>query len=435
MVFSEEIRQIQTFYDFRKNYYQNHEQTPPGQGHETRFAAAFIEKLRQFDNLRAFASILVSTVVFAENDLKEDHLVFDGEGRLTRIDFDQCFFMAGLNFNLDDLENLPLVSDSNSGFKPYNLIFNYSGDRLDPEKRKIGEEIKKQLPPEFKNYVYEAILKILLMPDFIHEEISRDVKLCSRIISGREIELAQQKKLKLFSCMMKSEGFREFLRLNGQKAKGIILSEIESFREYNSHFRKKWSGRVFHDQCVKGVNRTYLMLRIKVFIKTRLARNLIIGLGIFLLLAAAATAVLFFPPAGLTLPFVMGSLPLLAKSLMVAGAGLVAMVGIVLSLFLPNVKAGAVKMPSPAHPTPQTLGLDAALPAAVIPHSSPAPTRLIMDAVDGQLVVASHRSPSMCALLPPSGVVAPAVVEEEDDEEADLSSGLSSGHSSLSTSF
>ena len=353
LVFSEKINGIKDLFDV-------HEESP------SEFERAFREKLNNpSDNLKAFAQILVCSIVFAENDLKGEHLVFDGNDRFTRIDFDQCFW-PDLDFSVDDFENLPLVST----FKPHNLFFNYGGSKVDEDLRGIGKKIEKLLGQEFKTDVYEAVLKILLMPDFLLEEIEGVLGACKGQISVQKIDLAKEKKAKLSACMMKSEGFREFLRLHGQEAKGRILSEIESFREHNSYFRKKWSKLAFHDQCVRSVSHAYSMLRIKIFIKTRLARNPIIGLGIFLLLAAAATAVLFFPPAGLSLAFSMGSLSLLAKCLIVVGAGVLGAGGIILAPFLqPNAKRGRVEMPDHADSSSKISGFDEAIEPVALPSA------------------------------------------------------------------
>ena len=222
------------------------------------FVRKFVEKLQSpgLDNLRAFSQILVCTIVFAEDDLKGGHLLFDGDGRLNRYDFDLCFF-DGLDFNVDDFENLPLVSS----FKPYNLIFNYVEDDVDLEGRDMGFEVAAQLGPQFKAYVYEAVLKILLMPDFLLNEISGVLEPYKEKISEERVELAPQKKAKLFACMLRSEGFKGFLGVYGEEAKERILSEISAFQVHNSHFRKKWSAENFRDQCEESVNAAYSELK------------------------------------------------------------------------------------------------------------------------------------------------------------------------------
>ncbi len=222
-------------------------------------------------NLRAFAQILVCSIVFAEDDLKEDHVVFNRSDELTRFDFGQCF-TPKLDFNAADFKQLPLVSR----FNPNNLIFNYSQGAASPERKKVGTLLRGFLGESFNQEVYAAILKILLMPDFLLEKIHTSIAcnfpsfqttLREHGYSG----LAEQKKDALRNQMLSSPEFRIFLQTHGETAKTLILEELNQFRAHNSFFRKRWSESEFNEQCRACVDEAYVSLNTALGIDSRLS--------------------------------------------------------------------------------------------------------------------------------------------------------------------
>ncbi len=213
-------------------------------------------------NLRALAQILVCSVVFAEHDLKTSHIVFDKDNNLTRIDFD-CTFWKGLSFDLSDLESLPMASESGV-FRPHNFIFNRSNGKVNTFYCSDGKQFSSKLGPGFKRLVYGAILKILLMPDFLLKEISGIINhapTSKKDLGEHDYELCPQKKIKLLKCMMNSLGFKEFLVDQGEVNRALILSEILSIRKHNSFFRKKFTEEDFGSHCAESIDRAYFELK------------------------------------------------------------------------------------------------------------------------------------------------------------------------------
>lgn len=214
-------------------------------------------------NLKALADMLVFAIVFKDNDFKLENTMVDSSGQLTRIDFEQVFFAKGrsnvfdgsrhlpLEFNFDyrDFDGLPFLRK----FHPYQFFFNYRVFDSYAENVAVCDRISKEFP-ELKQEVYKAILKILLMPDFLNLKLYelyrtndsetlidlfvkiRDTRPeCSFFLSQRE----------LFKEMIKSAAFKSFLRDHGAIAMAEIKEEIKGFRLHNSNFRKSWDERVF----------------------------------------------------------------------------------------------------------------------------------------------------------------------------------------------
>ncbi len=248
VVTSEEILGIEALSDMRAK------DTSSG---KSEHIGRFGDKILREKNLRAFAQILVCSLVFAQMDLKPDHLVFDAEGNLSCIDFDQCFYTGIIPPSEKDFENLPLIDTLN----PHNFIFNRINNRTIADKTD-GIELAKKLGDGFKNEVYGAILKILLMPDFLLNEIYNIIGSCSddlkkRIIEETAGEFALQKKSKLLASMRESPFFKGFLAAHGDSEKEIILNEIMAFRRNNSFFSEKWSEDHFLALCKQDVDKAY----------------------------------------------------------------------------------------------------------------------------------------------------------------------------------
>ncbi len=220
------------------------------------FANELSKRLSKHNNIRAFAQILVSSILYRENDLKPDHIGFDSEGRLTRFDFDQSYFVAGLgnsfDFTFEDFENLPVFSK----YSPYNFIFNKGNGHYNHEEVTDGIALSECLGAEFKDEVYEAILKHLITPTFLNSEMFHIFDGCSSK-AKKEIQLRidhariTDRCNKLFYEMSKSPGFRKFIKEKGDMAFDRILQEILQFRDNNSHFRKKWNKDEYSVLCKK----------------------------------------------------------------------------------------------------------------------------------------------------------------------------------------
>jgi len=231
-------------------------------------------------NLRVFAQILVCSIVFSEGDLKEDHLVFDEKGRLNHFDFDQCFSpiregdfpLIHLDYTHEDFEELPFVKN----FKPSNLIFNqYNAEEAEKSEikqyieqlRPHGKQLRKRLGPQFQEEIYEAILKILIMPDFLLGKMNEiidthETELREEIMNHIDHETVFEKRDRLLLRMKESVKFKAFLVRRGEAAKTKIQEELiqlgrkddptqasNGYFYHNSYFRKKYNAQGFQDFC------------------------------------------------------------------------------------------------------------------------------------------------------------------------------------------
>lgn len=238
-----------------------------------------IEILKSSGNLKALADMLVFAIVFKDNDFKLENTLVDSSGQLTRIDFEQVFFarggfnaeQGGRHFPLDfsfthkDFENLPFLKK----FHPYQFFFNYREFDSCDEGIAFCNRISTEFP-ELNKEVYKAILKILLMPDFLNLKLyelyrTKDsetlvdlfVKIrgtrpgCSFFLSQRE----------LFKEMKKSEAFKNFLRDYGAATMVEIKEEIKGFMLHNSDLRKSWGKESFEALVDAEVEQRFVYLR------------------------------------------------------------------------------------------------------------------------------------------------------------------------------
>ncbi len=182
--------------------------------------------------------------------MKSDHVAFDEDGHLTRYDFGQIFSKA-TNFDpihklcfeyaASDFEALPLLANWPK-YKPSNFVFNRCNGQISAPWRELGNELRISLGAGFKQDVYTAILKILLMPDFLTDEINKILHstplLKERILRSTGSNPANLYRKQLLSCMQSSTGFIQFLKTKGHMARQFILNDILGFRSNNSYFKK-----------------------------------------------------------------------------------------------------------------------------------------------------------------------------------------------------